>query len=54
MTLTRQPRLTEEGVRLRHHDIPLQMGLPYLAAILDIHSKQALSWTFSNSLDPKF
>jgi putative transposase len=34
--------------------IPLQKGLLYLVAIMDLHSRHVLSWKLSNSLDTEF
>jgi putative transposase len=34
--------------------IPLQKGILYLVAIMDLHSRHVLSWKLSNSLDTEF
>ena len=34
--------------------IPLQKGFLYLVAVMDLHSRNVLSWKLSNSLDKEF
>ncbi len=38
----------------RYHYIPLQRGFLYLVAIVDLFSRNVLSWKLSNSLDTEF